>query len=55
MPSGCCRVLLLHRHMDAADVVTGIDRCARAHACAIVQSFEPGGDWRWCCADEAYV
>jgi hypothetical protein len=30
-------------------------RRARAHACAIVQSFEPGGDRRWRCVDEAYV
>jgi Zn-finger in ubiquitin-hydrolases and other protein len=34
-------------------------RHARAHAYAIghpiVQSFEPGEDWRWCYVDEAYV
>ena len=34
-------------------------RHARAHAHAIghpiVQSFEPGEDWRWCYVDEAYV
>jgi hypothetical protein len=34
-------------------------RHARGHAFAIghpiVQSFEPGEDWRWCYVDEAYV
>jgi len=34
-------------------------RHARAHAFAvahpIVQSFEPGEDWRWCYADETFV
>jgi hypothetical protein len=34
-------------------------RHARAHAVTIghpiVQSFEPGEDWRWCYVDEAYV
>jgi uncharacterized UBP type Zn finger protein len=34
-------------------------RHARTHAFAaghpIVQSFEPGEDWRWCYVDEAYV
>lgn len=34
-------------------------RHARAHAQVIghpiVQSFEPGEDWRWCYVDEAYV
>jgi hypothetical protein len=34
-------------------------RHARAHAFTIghpvVQSFEPGEDWRWCYFDEAYV
>jgi hypothetical protein len=34
-------------------------RHARAHALVvghpIVQSFEPGEDWRWCFVDETYV
>ena len=34
-------------------------RHARAHARTaghpIVQSFEPGEDWRWCYVDETYV
>ena len=34
-------------------------RHARGHAFAIghpiVESFEPGEDWRWCYVDEAYV
>jgi len=34
-------------------------RHARAHAFAdghpIVQSFEPGEDWRWCYVDETFV
>jgi hypothetical protein len=30
-------------------------RHGRAHACAIVRSCQPGQDWRWCCAGEAYV
>lgn len=34
-------------------------RHARAHAASgdhpIVQSFEPGEDWRWCYVDETYV
>jgi hypothetical protein len=35
------------------------NRHARAHAMVvghpIVQSFEPGEDWRWCYVDEVYV
>ena len=35
------------------------NRHARAHAFTfghpVVQSFEPGEDWRWCYVDEAYV
>jgi hypothetical protein len=34
-------------------------RHARGHALAIghpiVQSFEPGEDWRWCYVDQAFV
>jgi len=28
---------------------------ARAAAHPIVQSFEPGEDWRWCYVDQAYL
>jgi hypothetical protein len=47
------RLCLTCGHVGCSD--SSPVRRARAHACAIVQSFEPGGDWRWCCADEAYV
>jgi hypothetical protein len=51
------RLCLTCGHVGCCDSSTL--RHARAHAHAIghpiVQSFEPGENWRWCYVDEAYV
>ena len=51
------RLCLTCGHVGCCD--SSPNRHARAHYHAaghpIVQSFEPGEDWRWCYADEVYV
>lgn len=51
------RLCLTCGHVGCCD--SSRNRHARAHFHSakhpIVQSFEPGEDWRWCYADEAYV
>ena len=51
------RLCLTCGHVGCCDSSPG--RHARLHAHrdghAIVQSFEPGEDWRWCFFDETYV
>jgi hypothetical protein len=51
------RLCLACGHVGCCD--SSPNRHARRHAHgvghAIVQSFEPGEDWRWCYFDETYV
>ena len=51
------RLCLTCGHVGCCD--SSPNRHARAHAHVsvhpIVQSFEPGEDWRWCYADEMFV
>jgi hypothetical protein len=51
------RLCLTCGHVGCCD--SSPNRHARAHAYeedhAIVQSFQPGEDWRWCFFDEVYV
>jgi hypothetical protein len=51
------RLCLTCGHVGCCDSSPG--RHARRHAYlaghAIVQSFQPGEDWRWCFFDETYV
>ena len=51
------RVCLTCGHVGCCD--SSPNRHARGHADAIghpiVQSFEPGEDWRWCYVEEAFV
>ena len=51
------RLCLSCGHVGCCD--SSPNRHARRHAFAvnhpIVQSFQPGEDWRWCYIDEAYV
>jgi uncharacterized UBP type Zn finger protein len=51
------RLCLSCGHVGCCD--SSPNRHARRHAFAvdhpIVQSFQPGEDWRWCYVDEAYV
>jgi hypothetical protein len=51
------RLCLTCGHVGCCD--SSPHRHARAHAYhlrhPIVQSFEPGEDWRWCYFDQAYV
>jgi uncharacterized UBP type Zn finger protein len=51
------RLCLICGHVGCCD--SSPNRHARRHAHAvghpIVQSFEPGEDWRWCYVDEAFV
>jgi hypothetical protein len=56
-PAGCTRLCLAYGHVGCCDSSPG--RHARRHsygsAHAIVQSYEPGEDWRWCFFDETLV
>jgi uncharacterized UBP type Zn finger protein len=51
------RLCLTCGHVGCCD--SSPNRHASAHASAhdhpIVESFEPGEDWRWCYVDEAFV
>ena len=51
------RLCLTCGHVGCCD--SSPNRHARTHAYVsahpIVQSFEPGEDWRWCYADETFV
>ena len=51
------RLCLACGHVGCCDSSPG--RHARAHAATlghpVVQSFEPGEDWRWCFVDETFV
>ena len=51
------RLCLTCGHVGCCD--SSKNKHARAHFRAtkhpIVQSFEPGEDWRWCYVDEAYI
>jgi hypothetical protein len=51
------RLCLTCGHVGCCD--SSPNRHARAHAVRlghpVVQSFEPGEDWRWCYVDETYV
>jgi uncharacterized UBP type Zn finger protein len=51
------RLCLTCGHVGCCD--SSPNRHARAHAYTvdhpIVQSFEPGEDWRWCFFDETYI
>jgi uncharacterized UBP type Zn finger protein len=51
------RLCLTCGHVACCD--SSPNRHARAHARRVahpvVQSFEPGEDWRWCFVDETYV
>jgi len=51
---GCVHCVRIRRCCDSSP-----ERHARTHAYQIghpvVQSLEPGEDWRWCYFDEAYV
>jgi uncharacterized UBP type Zn finger protein len=51
------RLCLTCGHVGCCD--SSKNKHARAHFHAtkhpIVQSFEPGEDWRWCYPDEAYI
>jgi hypothetical protein len=52
-------VVGLPRALERLDADRGLCRHARGHAYsqrhAIVQSMEPGEDWRWCHVDETFV
>ena len=68
-PGGCQECLALGSELGAPAPVPDLrargllrlfpTAAARAHAFAvghpIVQSFEPGEDWRWCYVDETFV
>ena len=51
------RVCLACGHVGCCDSSLGKHAREHAHLVAhpIVQSFEPGEDWRWCYFDEMYV
>ena len=51
------RLCLTCGHVGCCDSSPGKHASRHAHVVAhpIVQSFEPGEDWRWCYFDETYV
>ncbi len=51
------RVCLTRGHVGCCDSSSGKHARQHAHLMVhpIVQSFEPGEDWRWCYFDEMYV
>jgi hypothetical protein len=51
------RLCLTCGHVGCCDSSPGKHARLHAHAAGhpIVQSFQPGEDWRWCYVDETYV
>jgi hypothetical protein len=51
------RLCLVCGHVGCCDSSPGrhARKHAYAHGHAVVQSFEPGEDWRWCYFDEVFI